>query len=297
MSDLNFRDKIVDIVRGRGSISIKDKYDQIPYYSPLVCIKSFEKYLDNSEVISQRKIRDLVLMDLVSEDGETVYSEDNIQKRIVEEAKKNNPINQTYTLLKSLGKLKSNDVVDKLGSTLDSYKSDTSKRQVASVLLSWANFLLIYEKDGNVTVSFANKKRNLGAYFLSFGPNYIIDIIIDIDNNADILDKRKVNDMIFLGLLTEIGNNFELTENALKILNAVEPELALSNFIENNTHIQEFKSVYENCSERKLLDLMKNKRVKEFFNGYSESSIKTKLSIYQGWLKYQRKNSSLQQFV
>ena len=294
MSDLGLKDKIVDIVKGRGSVTILKRFEQIPGYSPLVCIKSFKKYLDNPDSLSQRKIRDLVLMDLVSEDGENVYSEDNIQKRIVEEAKKNKPINKTYSLLKSHGKLKSNDVINKLGSILGQYKSESSKKQVASVLLSWANFLFTYEKTGNINIIFSNKKRNLGAYFLSFGPNYIIDTIIDIDNNIEIKDKRKINDMVFLGLLNEIGNNFELTENSLNILNSVEPESALSIFIEKNTHINKFKSILENCNELKLQSLVKNKLVEEFFNGYSESSIKTKLSIYRGWLKYQQKNKSIQ---
>jgi hypothetical protein len=297
MSDLEIKNKIVDIIKGRGNVSIKNKYEQIPYYSPFICMKAFEKYLEDSGTISQRKIRDLILMDLVSEDGETVYSETNIQKRMVEEARKNKPINQTYELLKYHGKLKSNDIIDKLGSTLKAYKSEISKKQVSSILLSWANFLLNYEKDGNVNIVFTNKKRKLGAYFLSFSPSYVIDTIIDVDNNYDIQDKRKVYDMIFLGLLNEVGNNIELSQNALKILNSVEPELELSLFIEKNPHLEEFKTVYEKCGDQKLETLMREKAVKQFFKGYSESSIKTKLSIYQGWLKYKQKNSSLQHSI
>ena len=295
MSDLEIKEKVVEINKGRGSASIKDKHEQIPGYSPLICIKSFEKYNLDSESLAQRKIRDLLLMDLISADGDIIFSENNIQERIFEEAKKNIKIKQTYDFLKLHGKLKANDIIEKLGDVLASYKSITSKRQVASVLLSWANFILTYESEGGVNLKFTNKVKNLGSYYLSFSPSYVIDAIVDFDNNITLENKRKISDLIFLGILNEVGNEVDLSSIGLKILNSIEPEIQLSEFIENNKHLQSFRLIYDTLESKKLSELLKNEEIKEFFSGYSTSSIKTKLSTYSGWMKYQKKYSSLQQ--
>jgi len=297
MSDLPIKEKIVDIVKGRGNVRILNKYDQVPGYSPLVCIKSFEKYKKNGDALIQRKIRDLILMDLISEDGETIYSGYNIQQRIAEEAGKNHLIKYTYDIIKLNGKLKSNGLIKKLGNKLQSYSSEASKRQVASVLLSWANFLMSYEVNGNVNLIFSNKKRNIGEYYLSFGPNHVIDSIIEIDNNIFTKNNRKVNDLIFLGIANEEGSNIILSEIGLDILNSSEPEIVLASFIENNEHLQSFKKILKKCQNKKLDALVKNNLIKSYFKGYSESSIKTKTSLYNGWIKYQTKYSSLQQCI
>lgn len=294
MSDLPIKEKIVDIVKGRGNVKIVDKYEQVPGYSPLICIKSFEKYKKDGDVLIQRKIRDLILMDLISEDGETIYSGDNIQQRIAEEAKKNKLIKCTYDIIKTNGKLKSNELIKKLGTKFQSYSSETSKRQVASILLSWANFLLSYETAGNVNLIFSNKKRNLGDYYLSFGPNHVIDTIIEIDNNLQTKNNRKINDLIFLGIAKEEGSNVILSDIGLDILNSSEPEVVLASFIGKNKHLQSFKNILDKCHSNKLDSVMKNDLIKGYFKGYSESSIKTKTSLYNGWVKYQIKYSSLQ---
>lgn len=297
MSNLDIKDKIIEINKGRGNNSIKNRLEQVPGYSPLVCIKSFEKYKIDSDSLSQRKIRDLILMDLISDDGENIYSETNVQQQIFEESKKNRPIKQTYDILKLHGKLKTTEIIKKLETVLAPYKSITSKKQVASVLLSWANFIITYETEGAVNLLFSNKKRNLGAYFLSFGPSYIIDTIIDIDNNIPVETKRKISDLIFLGILKEVGHDIELTDIGLSILNSIEPEIAMVEFIEKNNHIQSFNDLYISCENKTLKYLVKNRMMKDFFKGYSESSVKTKISTYSSWIKYQNKYRSLQQRI
>jgi hypothetical protein len=296
MSDLTIKDKIVDIVKGRGGVKIENRYNQIPGYSPLVCIKSFEKYKTDNDSLIQRKVRDLILMDLVSEDGETLNSGDDIQFILVREARKNIPIRQTHDLLNLNPKLKSDKLIEELSSLFKSYSSESTKKQVASVLLSWANFLINYESSGNVNLIFSNKKRNLGDYYLSYNPNYVIDAIIDIDTNSDTKKNRKINDLIFLGIAKEEGSTTVLSEVGLDILNSSDPEFTLSDFIEKNEHLQRYRTALVNCHNKKLADLIKEDSIKNFFTGYSESSIKTKVSLYNGWISFQDKyNSSLQQ--
>lgn len=298
MSDLPIKDKIVDIVKGRVGFKIENRYNQIPGYSPLVCIKSFEKYKTDNGSLIQRKVRDLILMDLVSEDGETIYSGDNIQLTLAEEARKNIPIRQTYDLLEQNSKLKSDGLINNLNNLFQSYSSENSKKQVASVLLSWANFLIVFETSGSVNLIFSNKKRNFGDYFLSYSPNHVIDTIIDIDSNLATKKNRKINDLTFLGIVKEEGSSNVLSDLGLDILNSSEPEFVLSSFIEKNEHLQRYKTAINNCQNQKLDDLIKEISIRNFFSGYSESSIKTKVSLYNGWIKYQAKyNSSLQQYV
>lgn len=91
--------------------------------------------------------------------------------------------------------------------------------------MSWANFIITYETEGAVNFLFSNKKRNLGACFLRFRPNYVIDI----DNNIPI--ERKILDLIFLGILKEVGHDIELTHIGLNVLNSIEPEIAMVEFI------------------------------------------------------------------
>lgn len=282
ISRLDLYNRIAEIKKGRGGISIKDKYDQLPIYSPSVLIKTFRKYLAGSEIDS-RKYRDLVLFDLIDEEDFAIDLTDiSITEHLSSTALRFSKLSKAYNLYKTNITIRTKELIDSIPLLFEGQKTFTSKLQTGSIILSWITF--IYKIQNGIEFNISSSRNKKGRqYLFVFGPSHTIDTIIDLDQN--ILDltpnnRKKLKDLIELRILDEDLQT--LTELGLDILNSSNPDEELAIIASHNENIMGFVNMIENKEERPNKKGMIIGDI-SYFKGLKESSKKVKMSIYKAW--------------
>ena len=280
LSKIPLADRFAEVRRGRGTGSIQDKENQLFYYSPSSLTKAYFKFLGGEEIHS-RKHRDLVLLDLIDEDG---YANDitgfSLNEYMALISSNFNKIDIAYNYSKKNQHAKTKDLIENLPQLFDGFTTVTSKKQIGSVILSWVT--LKYAVENNIEFK-PTKKGNY--YYLSFSPKHALNTIIDLDRNRleyTPNNKKKIRDLIDLGIVDE--DDWQLTDRGLSILNSRNPEKELSLVALLCKSIQDFKKVVTNLSDSPSKKQMKLNYDSEFFKRMGKGSIKTRTSVYKNWI-------------
>lgn len=292
ISGIDLINSIAEIRKGRGSIAITNKEDQLPFYSPSTVIQSYRKYL-SGENIHPRKYRDLVLFDLVDEDDFPVDIAglsliDYLHLSAISFTK----IEEAHQYYATNQNIKTKDLIKSLPNLFVGYKTQNSKNQVGSILLSWATFM--YAIENNLEYNPSTSRKSKGKYFyLSFSPKHAIKTIIDLDRNSIEFtpnNKKKIKDLVDLQIVND--DTWTLTEKGLVILNSLDPDLELAKIAQENTSIKAFLTIITNFSEEPEKKKMKLNYDSEFFKGMSDSSVRIRSSVYKSWAYFIMKNGS-----
>ncbi|MCU0434332.1 MAG: restriction endonuclease [Bacteroidia bacterium] len=290
LSNLEIKNRLVELRRGRGAgiSSISDRKNQIPFYSPSLIIKEFENFIKNKEV-DDRKFRDFLLFELVTVDEDILIdpTKDNIIQHLSKKAEEMHFIKHASDIVRNVRNIKSDQFIIECPEIFENYNTQVSKRQRATIILAWAQFL-VRVGEGKWTNQITRSGNSSGKYYLTNSPEKVLNLLGEIDAGQVQFtkDARKLRDLQYIGLVNLDGESCRLTDLGLTILNSQNPEKELAGVANSNSAIAAFRVTF-NMSDKKrrkrseLLEVFQ-----PMFPGLLPSSTYTKISIYNSWNKF-----------
>ncbi len=293
LSRLKIKDKLIESKKGR-SVTIADKYEQVPYYSPNAVVYSYNALKAEKEV-QGKKWRDLILLGLIDENENIVEVPQNLNLFIVNEALKFTKINEAFITLKSNPRLSQSELLKLMPQLVSNFNAATSKKQIISVIFSWAKFCLNIQEGKNINPQ--PRRYNEKNYFYSFGPNHTLSTINDFSKNLFELNannNKKLRDLERLGFFSFENKTYKLTLAGNELLKAQNKGKYISDIAVKDENLKRFLQYYDSKFNSIKTEKIIEKEA-DFFSNLSSSSKKLRCSIYLAWVKYIRlhENASL----
>lgn len=204
VSNLPIKNKISASKKGRLT-KLQIDFDSILFNSPVALLKAFES-ICKGKSITNRQARDLSYLGLMTQHDDYKYklveplknlsaNDDDLKILICNEALKFRKINKTHQLVRLNPRITVTELIQSYPDLVSAYKTNKSKTQIASVILSWGKFAykIHNKKEGYDTLDLMRGKKTFFEYSSPKELKRIYDLLLLGKRVSDKYDRLKIN--------------------------------------------------------------------------------------------------------